>query len=151
VDPVSRSLKTDNTQESRLSRFGDKLQKPWLKGCPSPNPGGRPKKARITRIYQRILANADNRAMIEDVIINTLTGESRMASVLMLREMAERTEGKITQSIELSGNVSNMTEEEVDEHLKKLLGLEAKTIDLSLEPQSEHVQPEPERDTGTTP
>jgi hypothetical protein len=46
-----------------------------------------------------------------------LTG-GRMASVLLIREMAERTEGKVSQEVEVHGNV-NVTLEQVLEARKK--------------------------------
>jgi hypothetical protein len=138
MDPVSRA-QSENTQDSRLARFGDKLQKPWPKGV-AQNPGGRPKKPRITRIYQRILANQDNRLGIEQAIINTLTGDSRMAAVLMLREMAERTEGRVTQSIEVTNTA--ISDADLDARLAKFLGIH--------NTQLTNEQPEPSRPAVTT-
>ncbi len=69
------------------------------------NPGGRPKKRPITEIYERILADTKNCNSIEAAVLKLVLG-GRMASVLTLREMAERVEGKVAQQVELNGELT---------------------------------------------
>ncbi|MGH9452335.1 MAG: hypothetical protein ACRD2O_00015 [Terriglobia bacterium] len=90
--------------------------RPFPKGV-SGNPGGRPKKFEITKIFEKILADPKNRKRIEQDIIAMLR-ERRMASVLLLREMAERTEGKVMQQVEMELS-ARVTLEQVLEARKK--------------------------------
>lgn len=90
------------------------------------NPGGRPKKARLTRIYERIVRQAKNQKELEQAIVSTITSVSKfghmsMAGVLLLREMAERTEGKITQEIDINANLQIMSDEELQAKLLKIV------------------------------
>ena len=98
MDPVSKAQNTQNSARTAGLR-------PFPKGV-SGNPGGRPKKLRITKMYEKVLNSGAVREEIEDSIKKVLTG-GRMASVLMLREMAERTEGKVVEEVNmnLSGTV----------------------------------------------
>ena len=71
----------------------------------SGNPSGRPKKKPITEMYERILNDPDNIAAIEKATVSALR-KGNMAMVLQLREMADRTEGKVTQPIEADVTVN---------------------------------------------
>jgi hypothetical protein len=79
----------------------------------SGNPGGRPKVTDedrvISRIYKKILSDPNNCERIEESILKMLTG-GRMVAQLTLKEMAERTEGKVTQPVEVEGNISVISE-----------------------------------------
>jgi hypothetical protein len=75
----------------------------WKPG-ESGNPSGRPKKKPITELYERILSNPDNLAHIEQATLRALK-KGQMAMVLQLREMAERVEGKVTQPVEVTGQI----------------------------------------------
>lgn len=110
MDPVSRAQSSDTTVKKKV--FG----RPFKKGQ-SGNPGGRPKKLEITKIYEKVLRSKNNRKEIEDAVLAML-GSKRMMSVLLLREMAERTEGKVVQPVdmEFSGKI---TLEQVLEAKKK--------------------------------
>lgn len=77
---------------------------PWKPGQ-SGNPSGRPKKKPITEMYERILNDPENVAAIEKATISALR-KGNMAMVLQLREMADRTEGKVTQPIEADVTVN---------------------------------------------
>jgi hypothetical protein len=98
--------------------------KPWPPGV-SGNPNGRPKKDPITRIFERILENDGNVKAIEQAYIKILV-EGRMASVLLTKEMLERTAGKVTQSVEVKADLREMSEEEL---LAKLATLRAELQD----------------------
>ena len=117
--------------------------KPWKPGQ-SGNPSGRPKSKPITDLCEEIINHPETREKIKQQVIQTLTSRG-MAGVLLLREIGERVEGKVTQGIELSGSIATMTDEQVDERLTKLLDLELK------QQESIEVTPiEPRPDSITT-
>lgn len=76
----------------------------WKPGQ-SGNPNGRPKKKPITELYEKILNDPKNMAVVEEAIIKALS-RGQMAMVLQIREMTDRIEGKITQPIEAEISVS---------------------------------------------
>jgi hypothetical protein len=102
MDPVSRAQneqpqnrrKPGNPAFGKGNKLGTKFQ-PGKSG----NPGGRPKKLPITEIYQRIAESGAGKKDIEDAVRSVINGK-RMATVLLLREMAERIEGKVVQPVE---------------------------------------------------
>lgn len=71
----------------------------------SGNPGGRPKKKPLTELYERILADPGTIAALEKAVIQTLR-KGNMAMVLLLREMTERIEGKMTQTFDADVTVN---------------------------------------------
>jgi hypothetical protein len=98
MDQIQKAQST--TSHVKKKRTGAHLRQwRWPKGV-SGNPGGKPKKLRITRLFEKILNRGKNRLELEHVILDILKGR-RMASVLLLREMAERTEGKVTQPVDV--------------------------------------------------
>ncbi len=114
MDPVSKAQGAANSVKQEKQRG-----RPFQKGV-SGNPSGRPKKLRITKMYEKVLNSADVRKEVEDSIQKILTG-GRMASVLMLREMAERTEGKVVEVVDM--NVTGRIElAEVIERRRKKRG-----------------------------
>lgn len=73
------------------------------------NPGGRPKKKVITEIYERLLEDG---AFVQDVelAIRKMVSSGRMVGQLQLKEMAERTEGKVVQPVEGDISISTLAE-----------------------------------------
>lgn len=69
--------------------------KPGVSG----NPAGRPKKLPVTEIFQELMDEGVTREEIKQSIKRILTS-GRMAAVLMLKETAERLEGKVTQPVD---------------------------------------------------
>jgi hypothetical protein len=112
MDPVSRAQAGD--YESLQNRT--KTHR-WKKGQ-SGNPGGRPKKLHITKMFEQVLAKAKNRNDIKKALLETLTSTG-MAKVLMLREMAERTEGKVTQEVDMNVTGTVVLAEIISERRRK--------------------------------
>src|SRR5713101_8358142 len=85
------------------------LRPPWQKGCPSPNPGGKPKRNMITRalireLRKKIPNDAKGRTHLEKLAeaIVTAAGKAKIAAFIAL---TDRVEGKATQPIEASGDI----------------------------------------------
>lgn len=95
---------TGNSNENSKKR-GEHLVKHHFKPGQSGNPDGRPKTKLITLMYERILNDPANMAAIEAATVKLLR-QGNMATVLHLREMADRTEGKVTQPIEADISVN---------------------------------------------
>jgi len=119
MDPVSKAQASETSQSKRKLRGGHdpSIGRQWPKGV-SGNPGGRRKKAHITKIFEEILDNKTDREEIKDSIALTLKS-GRMAGVLLLREAAERTEGKVVQSVDLSGEINLTLAETIAKRRKK--------------------------------
>ena len=122
MDPVSKAQSiAGNSSQYRGFKPGQsgnpgKCFKPGQSG----NPKGRPKKAPITQIFEKIFRNAQNRKDIERSILKILL-QGKMASVLMLREAVERLEGKVIERIELPNEaLSSLSDAELAEKLVKM-------------------------------
>lgn len=76
----------------------------WQPGQ-SGNPGGRPKKKPITELYEEILNDPEQIAILRTSIVKALS-KGQMAMVLQLKEMTDRVEGKVTQPIEADVTVN---------------------------------------------
>jgi hypothetical protein len=88
----------------------------WLSGQ-SGNPGGRPKKKPITRIYEEILDDPETREEVKQKVLATIRSGDGAPLIALLREMADRIEGKPTQRVEVDAYRSRfdqMTNEELD-------------------------------------
>ena len=121
MDPVSKAQNEDSNSPAnrRLSGLAKGVNTRFKPGQ-SGNPSGRPKKKPITEIFEAILAKAANRKEIAETILSTLTS-GRMAGVLLLREMAERVEGKVTQPVDVTGSITDLTDEELKLRLQELI------------------------------
>jgi uncharacterized protein DUF5681 len=99
MDPVSKAQLANNSE--KIARLKQYSWKPGQTG----NPRGRPKKLHITKMFEKVLANPENRKQVQEAIFKELCSRG-MAKVLLLREIAERTEGKITQEVDLNVTVA---------------------------------------------
>lgn len=77
----------------------------WPKGV-SGNPSGKPKKPPlVTDIFEELLLDPETRESVKAQIKQTLTSRG-MAGVLLLKEAAERIEGRVVQEVEMSIDVA---------------------------------------------
>jgi hypothetical protein len=86
---------TQNSEETLMSKIEN--LKPWQPGR-SGNPGGRPKKKPVTDLYAQMLEDGATQAMVRKAIQGVIRKGGR-AFILWLKEVADRTEGKVTQSL----------------------------------------------------
>ncbi len=90
----------ENTQETgrhaRLARIGKQTQ--WKKGCPSPNPGGRPRTAQLSKAHRKLLETVDEKDPRKrtwaERVAEAVARKAIKGSVSTAREIADRTEGK---------------------------------------------------------
>lgn len=92
----------DNNQAPTEKLIGGITGKGFMPG-ESGNPGGRPKKKVITEIFEKMLEDPEFVDQVEGSIKKMILS-GRMVGQLMLKEMTDRTEGKVVQPIE--GNLS---------------------------------------------
>ncbi len=102
MDPISKAIAAENSEKSVKRKIG----RPFPRGV-SGNPGGRPKKKPITEIFEELFDTLKDREAIKKQVRSTLTKRG-MAGVLLLREAAERIEGKVAQEVnmEVSGKLT---------------------------------------------
>ena len=129
MDEISKAELRDASATQRKV-FGRPFPK-GVSGCP----GGKSPKREISRILRAFLDEEDGKQLIHDFVTSIfkrgIKGHSPMAAVLLLKEMADRTEGKVSQEIDVKPTVQQMTDEELLKRLEELLGLEPKTDQLS--------------------
>lgn len=102
MDPVSKAQAQTENSPSPLARFGPKLAQ-FPKGV-SGNPGGRPKTAYITRQMRRFARSKEGKELLGAAMADIIAKRG-MAAVLLIREMAERLEGPVTQSLHIEGHL----------------------------------------------
>lgn len=77
----------------------------WQPGQ-SGNPSGRPKKKPITEMFEQMLEKQEDAAEIREAIRKVFFQKSGIAKIMLLEKMAERLEGKVTQPVELNGELA---------------------------------------------
>lgn len=115
-DPIESSQNSEPISEAKARSLAN--LKPFQPGQ-SGNPGGRPKKTPITDLYQEILNDPANMETFKQAVIKAVNS-GRMSSMFQLKEMAERVEGKVTQSLEVKTELRDMTEAELQAKLDLL-------------------------------
>jgi hypothetical protein len=112
VDAVSKAQQNGTEVRKKWGRPFEKGEK-W-RG----NAGGRPKKKPITALFEQLLEEAVDREAIKSQIRQTLTSRG-MAGVLLLKEAADRVEGKVPQGVEVSGEVTIALSERLEKARKR--------------------------------
>jgi hypothetical protein len=95
----------------------------WKKGGPSPNPGGRPRTAHISEALRAALESGEAE-QLASVLLALATGRRRGTGVQIaaLREIADRTEGRPHQSVEVDAKVRLNLAERLETARKRVLG-----------------------------
>ena len=94
-------IRRETGRGARLAEIGKRTQ--WQKGCPSPNPGGRPSRKRVTEAYEK-LANVVVENDPKKRTYLELLAEGQFRSAIKgktdaAREIADRLEGKVAQAV----------------------------------------------------
>ena len=112
------------TNETPKRRTLPEAAKPyrWKKGGPSPNPGGRPKTAHISQALRAVLESGEAE-QLASVLLALATGRKKGTAVQIaaLREIADRTEGKPHQSVEVDANFNATLAERIEAARKRTL------------------------------
>ena len=92
----------------------------WKKGGPSPNPGGRPRTAHISQALRAALEKGEADELAS-VLLAIARGRKKGTTVQLaaLREIADRTEGKPHQSVEVDANFNSTLAERIAEARKQ--------------------------------
>jgi Family of unknown function (DUF5681) len=107
------------TQNSERTVAVNRNLRPWRPGQ-SGNPGGRPKKKPVTELYEQLLNDTFTLEAIRAAILNTIKS-NKTTLVPLLREMADRVEGKVCQSIEASiTDFRTLTDLELQNEIQRL-------------------------------
>lgn len=93
-----------NNEPTTEKLFGGCTGKGFKPGV-SGNPGGRPKKTPLTDLFSEMLDQPETIEMVRKSVVEMIKS-GRMVSQLMLKEMAERVEGKVSQTLELNGDLT---------------------------------------------
>jgi hypothetical protein len=117
----------ENTNETPKRRTLPEAAKPyrWKKGGPSPNPGGRPRTAHISGALRAALESGEAE-QLASVLLALAAGRKRGTAVQIaaLREIADRTEGKPHQSVEVDAKVRLNLAERLEQARKSAFEME---------------------------
>ena len=108
----SKRMNPEITNETGLAkrRTLPEAAKPycWKRGGPSPNPGGRPKTAHISEALRAVLESGEAEKLAAELLA-LAKGRKRGSAVQIaaLREIADRTEGRAHQTMEVDTNFNS--------------------------------------------
>ena len=115
-------MNPENTKETPRRRTLPEAAKPyrWKKGGPSPNPGGRPKTAHISQALRAALESGEADELASELVA-LARGRKRgsVVQIAALREIADRTEGKPHQSVEVDANFNSSLAERIAKARKR--------------------------------
>lgn len=113
----------------------ENLRPPWKKG-ESGNPGGRPKKTLLTDAYRAVLekpypGDKEGRTYAEVIAERVAKEAAKKGSVHAASEIADRTEGRPPQALEVGGpgggaidvNVQGLPDSQLDNEIRVLFGV----------------------------
>lgn len=100
MDPISKE-QSGKSANRRKQPSGPKKTAHLFQPGQSGNPSGRPHKRPITRIFEELFDCVADREAIKASIRATMTSKG-MAGVLLVREAAERIEGKVSEQVEMN-------------------------------------------------
>ena len=99
------------TEEHKEKKLGGCTGKGFLPGK-SGNPGGRPRRKWLTEVTEELLdeklQDPDFRAQYKEHLWNKLLAKG-VVSAMTLDKVWERTEGKVSQPVEMNGNINIST------------------------------------------
>lgn len=117
------SLRTAEQTVEAQKRGRIENLKPWKPG-ESGNPGGRPRKRLIDRELEEMLSSEDS--SLAKAIAKALVNRARRGDLKAIQLVAERTEGRPRQAMEVSGPdgerlaLEFMTDEQLNERIAQL-------------------------------
>lgn len=103
---VTQSKIPENKTKKKKHTLPDAARPYMWQPGQSGNPGGRPKKKPITEMFERMLEDPGMHESIASAMLNIFRERSGIAKVMLLKDMAERVEGKVTQPIEADVNLT---------------------------------------------
>jgi hypothetical protein len=101
------SAAVQNNPETTDKLLGGVTGKGFMPGQ-SGNPGGRPKRKPVTELYEELLEDPEVRESIKKALKDRLTS-GRMVGAIEMKEAADRLEGKVSQTVEVEGELAILT------------------------------------------
>lgn len=114
--------------------------RPWQPGCPSPNPGGRPRKTPLTDLLREACDDPKEALAIIGGILSAAkrkNAKCASATVAAFREIADRVDGPVvqrTESASVNLQISLSEAASAEETLRLLKAAEAEPASWEVEP-----------------
>jgi len=118
MDPVSKEQLANKAPTKYPPGRHPNTLKNMSKPGMTNNPTGRPHKKPITEIFDKVLSDPANREKIYASVLDIMTS-GRMSAVLLLKEAADRLEGRVKEEIEIN-NITQVTDEDLEQKLKTM-------------------------------
>lgn len=90
----------ENTNKNKKRTLPKEAEPYKWKPGQTGNAGGRPKKKPITEMFEKMLEDAETHDSIANAMLKIFSERSGIAKVMLLKDMADRVEGKVSQPIE---------------------------------------------------